>query len=346
MKCFAMGHWVIISCFFIAMDQSVSAVDTKVWKSERDKARKFLEERKLNEADQAYKNMLAAAEVFSEKDTQLIETLLEVADFYRWTGRPVLAEPLAKRALAAVEANWGKSDARAFSCLLVLGRVSTSIANFDVALAQFKRAEQIAEKKAGKYSPFVADALLGIADIQAAQKEDSAAEATLKEALSLASSVQRRSEMRQKEDPAINPMSWTIYETETDKGRIVRIESRLGRVQFAAQKYKEAEETYADLVKNADRHLKRDDPVIIEPLADLAFMASGRGDHKKAEGLIQRAAKLGRNYYETAPEKLGTLLLVQANILDAMGKKSEAEKIREEGKKLFWEPKLRGARRF
>ena len=242
------------------------------------------------EAEKAFRDSLAVAEKFGEKDARFAGSLLYLAQACDAQAKTDEAEELARRAVDSM--------------------------NKALKAYKPKKAEQQFEQAE------VASSLFDKAgDILASHKKYPDAEMLYERVVQI-----RESAAEENHNPKNNEdfFRFMIQATSDPQGQLAKAQEKLGSLYFTEHKFAEAAATYkkAQSVREADP--KHDPRVLAQTITNLATCYAAQAKYDQAEPLYQQALKLfaAANWTEK-PENLSTMQLY-ALMLKNSGRQEEA----------------------
>jgi tetratricopeptide (TPR) repeat protein len=249
-----------------------------------------MEKRQYAEAERDFRDALAAAEKYGEKDARFAGALLFLAQACDAQSKRDEAEVFAKRASDAME----KAVKN-----VKLKKAEEQFLQADVACATFDKA----------------------ADIFAAHQKYADAESLYSRVIKI------RADMAvEKQTPQNNEdyFRWLIQITKGAKTKLALANETLGNLYFIEHKYPEAAAVYAEAVRIRQSDQGTDQPGLAQALTNLATSYAAQGKYDQAEPPYQRALAVFERARWEKPETITTLQMY-ALMLKKAGRDEEAK---------------------
>ncbi|MBR1208884.1 MULTISPECIES: CHAT domain-containing tetratricopeptide repeat protein [unclassified Bradyrhizobium] len=261
---------------------------------------------KVQEAEQSYKQVIAAYEERSDRGDDIIfpVALHDLAILYNdRLGRVEEAEQLLKRAIAIYERRWPDTDAMANS-LVVLSNVYNEEGRFDDAEGLLQRAITVYGSAVGELHPSNALAVMNLARLYTNHEKYAAAEPLHKRAVTLL-------------EKALGPLHPDLARA------LVNLTSLYTKL----HRYSEAEPLARRAVSIGERSLGPSHPDVAGWLANLGGILSAEGRYSEGNALLLRSMSIDRQVSDA----------VGVETLDQLARNAAAE--RETRSALSWSRK-------
>ena len=242
--------------------------------------------------------------ILEQEESDMAETLNDLAKLYYRQGKYTQAEPLYQRALAIRENVLGPEHPNVATSLNDLARLYYSQGKNMLAEPLCQRALAIREKILGPEHPDVANSLNDLARLYYSQGKYAQAESLYQRALAI------RENILGSEHP-----------------EVAETLNNLGRLYYRQGNYTQAEVLCRHALAIRERALGPEHPAVANSLNNLARLHYRQGRYTQAELLYPRAQAMGSNILEPEPEHpdIATILNYLAGLYYSQGKYTQAE---------------------
>ena len=296
-----------------------AAVDAKLWKTYCDDAKKAVQERHDQEADQFIGMAVGAAESFGEADPRLVETLFMAAGLEQARKRFADAEAHLRRALAVREGRLGTNHLSVAECVFHLGNNLSDQKKFTEAEPLLKRAEHIAKWKTSAYHPTVGTCQAALARNYSLAGRYDEADKLYTAALKILGT--QTSTTKFKGGPDVIEERLFV----PDYRRVMQIRMEQAQTLHLAKKYKDAEGAFKKLVKLIEDREGKDSVLLVNPLLSFGLHYADVKNYPTAEMLLlQRQSIITQHAGPKHPAHLATKVALE-RVYREQGKDVEAD---------------------